>query len=154
MNFNIEKTVSEEAITKNKIIISLENDLNNYLNHKNYGKDIQTVTIKLNCANPPKGFEHLFKLLPPKYIDFKVSKNIHTGEQQEFNKHFFCSINIIGNDYDNFVSSSDEESKKLLVRKILESFEHLDKLPKKVKDFDKEKFKFDVEQFFKEQDLI
>lgn len=153
MEFNIDKTISEEAKEKNKVTLSLEKDLAEYLKSKDYGKDIKTYTIKLNCVNPPKGFEHLFKLLPPKYIDLKVSKNIHTGEEQEFRKHFFCSINITGDYYDDFVNSSDGESRKLLARKILESFEHLDKLQKKVKDFDKEKFKADVEQFFKEQDL-
>lgn len=154
MEFNIEKTVSEEAIEKNKVILCLEEDIAKYLKSKDYGKDIQSYTVKLNCVNPPKGFEHLFKLLPPKYIDLKVSKNIHTGKEQEFKKHFFCSINITGDYYNEFVNSSDEESKKLLARKILESFEHLDKLSKKVKDFDKEKFKSDVEEFFREQGLL
>ncbi|RMZ59697.1 hypothetical protein D1632_08720 [Chryseobacterium nematophagum] len=69
-------------------------------------------------------------------------------------KQYSYDIKFDNELYDDFVSSSDEESKKLLVRKILESFEHLDKLPKKVKDFDKEKFKSDVEQFFKEHDII
>ncbi len=156
MEFNIEKTVSEEALVKDKnnLILSLEEDTRNYLKNRNYGEDVKYYTIKLSCVNPPQGFEHLFKLLPPKYIDLKVSKNVHTGEEQRFEKHFFCSINIIGNLYDEFVNSSDENSKKLLVEKIVESFEHLDKLPKKVKDFDKERFTTDVEEFFRKQGLI
>ena len=156
MNFNIEKTISEEAIAKDKskIILSLEEDINNFLNHENYGKDIEIYTLKLNCVNPPKGFEHLFKLLPPKYIEFKSSKNIHTGEHQKFKNQFFCSINIIGNDYDEFIIGTNEQSKKILGKKILESLANLDKLPKKVKDFDKEKFKADMEKFFKEQSLL
>ena len=154
MEFNIEKTISEEGIKKNKVILSLEDDVAKYLKFKDYGKDVKTYTIKLNCINPPKDFEHLFKLLPPKYIDKKISKNIHTGEEQEFKKHFFCSINLIGDYYDEFLNGTDEESKKLLAGKIFESFEHLDRLPKKVKDFDKGKFKTDVEQFFKELNLL
>lgn len=154
MNFNIEISIEEEAIKKNIVIISLEKELNNYINHKNYGKDVETFTIRLNCINPPKGFEHLFKLLPPKYIDFKIVKNIHTGEYQEFRKHFFLSINIIGDNYEKFISSTDEESKKILAREVLKSFVHLDKLPKKIKDFDKEKFKADVEKFFRQQNLL
>ncbi|QIH34492.1 hypothetical protein [Sphingobacterium sp. DR205] len=154
MEFNIEKTVSEEAKEKNKVIFSLEEDVAKYLRSKDYGKDIKTYTIKLNCVNPPKGFEHLFKLLPPKYIDLKVSKNISTGQEQEFKKHFFCSINLIGEYYNEFVNSSDEESKKLLGREIIKSFSYLDKLPKKLKDFDKEKFKIDVENFFKDVGII
>ena len=154
MEFNIEKTISEEATEKNKVILSLEEDVAKYLKSKDYGNDIMTYTINLNCVNPPKGFEHLFKLLPPKYIDLKVSKNLHTGEEQEFKKHFFCSINLLGDYYDDFVKSSDQESKKLLAREILKSFSHLDKLPKKVKDFDKEKFKMDVENFFKKEGMI
>lgn len=156
MEFNIEKTVSEEALAKDKnnLIISLEEDIRDYLKSRNYGEDVKHYTIKLSCVNPPQGFEHLFKLLPPKYIDLKVSKNVHTGEEQRFEKHFFCSINIIGNLYDDFVNSSDEESKRLLAKEILKSLEYLDKLPKKAKSFDKEKFKLDVEQFFKERELI
>ena len=65
------------------------------------------------------------------------------------NKLFINEFNFNSDEYEEFISVSDEESKKMLENKIIESLENLDKLPKKVKDFDKARFKNDLLTFLK-----
>ena len=47
------------------------------------------------------------------------------------NKLFINRFNFNSDEYEEFISVSDEESKKMLENKIIESLENLDKLPKK-----------------------
>jgi len=72
---------------------------------------------------------------------------IGTGEEHIMNKLFINRFNFNPDEYEEFISVSDEESKKILENKIIESLENLDKLPKKVKDFDKARFKNDLLTF-------
>ena len=57
-------------------------------------------------------------------------------------------------DYEDFKNQSDEQNEQTLASEIMESLSNLDKLPKKVKDFDKERFKKDMEAFFEAQNLL
>ena len=70
------------------------------------------------------------------------------------NKLFINQFNFNSDEYEEFISVSDEESKKILENKIIESLENLDKLPKKVKDFDKKRFKNDLLVFLKKETRI
>jgi hypothetical protein len=70
------------------------------------------------------------------------------------NKLFINRFNFNSDEYEEFISVSDEESKKILENKIIESLENLDKLPKKVKDFDKKTFKNDLLVFLKKETQI
>ena len=47
-----------------------------------------------------------------------------------------------------------KESKRIVAVEILKSLDNLDIIPKKVKDFDKERFKADMYNFFKENNLV
>jgi hypothetical protein len=69
-------------------------------------------------------------------------------------KLFINEFNFNADEYEEFISVSDEESKKILENKIIESLENLDKLPKKVKDFDKKRFKNDLLVFLKKETQI
>jgi len=76
-----------------------------------------------------------------------MGKIIYTGEEHIMNKLFINEFNFNPEEYEEFISVSDEESKKILENKIIESLGNLDKLPKKVKDFDKVRFKTDLLTF-------
>ena len=130
--------------------VHAEDQLSEYFNEKEYGNDVQNISLKLTIVNPPKGFEHLFKILPPKYIADKMIKNSYTNQMINFKHHFFCSITIIGDEFLALKSLSEEDFKKFLTRKIVESLMAIDKLPKKVKNFDKERFKTDMQNFLKQ----
>nr|WP_315394754.1 hypothetical protein [uncultured Sphingobacterium sp.] len=78
------------------------------------------------------------------YVRDKTTKNRFTGEMQRMVKLFLDDIVLTSDEYEGFVSGNDYDSIELLKTRILESLSNLDKLPKAVKDFDKEKFKMDM----------
>lgn len=59
-------------------------------------------------------------------------------------KLFIDGIVIEPDEYEDFVSGTDLNSLEIIKAKILESLSNLDRLPKKVKDFDKERFMLDM----------
>lgn len=154
MNISISLIIDPMAKHKSNTIVSMSQELKVFFADRFYGEDIQDYVIGFTCVLPPEGFEHLFKKKKPVYVDDKTKKNRFTGEQERMFKLFIDSIDLDSTEYTDFVDSSDEESKRILAKKILKSLENLDKLPKKVKDFDKERFKQDMEHFFKEHDLL
>lgn len=149
MKFKISLTIDEGANHKVEMINLLTDSLENYFSLKSYGTSINDILIGLTCVNIPKGFEHLFKLQKPFYVDFKIIKNQHTGELIELKEHFYYSIKFEKEEYDEFINSSDEESKNLLIELLLKSLSNFDTLPKKVKNFNKEKFTSDMKAFFR-----
>ena len=147
MEFNISITIDEKAKHKSHLIIDLSESLKSYFQDKNYGEDIKDYIIGCICTLPPEGFEKFNKPKKPTYVDYKITKNIYTGEEHIMNKLFINEFNFNPEEYEEFISVSDEESKKILENKIIESLGNLDKLPKKVKDFDKVRFKTDLLTF-------
>jgi hypothetical protein len=145
-----------ETVRKNveKVVGELNDRMNTYIEKQDYGNSILEYEVILYVLNMPEGYEHLFKNFKPKYTEYKTLTNSHTGEKLEINKLFNYSIKIEGELYSKFTTSTDKESQRILASEILKSLTNLDVLPKKVKGFDKERFKADIEQFFKEQDLI
>lgn len=147
-------TLDKDAQTKSRLINNLFVDLNAFVKNKDYGSGILEYLVICQIVNPPVGFEHLHKDFKPKFIEHKSLTNRITGEPLVIEKQFSYSIKINGEKFDEFIESTDEESEKLLAIEFLNSLSYLDMLPKKIKDFDKEKFKSDMEQFFKEQKII
>ena len=143
-----------EAQKKSILIRELFEQINSYIKIRDYGNGVYKYLIILYVANPPKGWEHLYKDFKPKYTHYKLLTNKFTGTKLEIEKQFDYSLKINDKLFETFTNSTDEESKKLLAQEILKSLSNLDALPKKVKAFDKERFKIDMENFFKEQNLI
>lgn len=154
MDFKVVLTLSKDAQNKSALINNLFSDINNFVVDGKYGEGIYEYLVSLYVINPPIGYEHLHKDFIPKYTEYKLVNNKFIGKKLEIKKQFHYSIKIDGKAYSNFLKASEEENKKLLAKEILKSLSNLDKLPKKVKDFDKERFKSDMEQFFKSENLI
>lgn len=154
MEFAVSLTIDNKAERKSVIIENFFKEINFFVKSKEYGEGINQYLIILYVINPPVGYEHLHKDFKPKFVEYKSLTNNLTGEPFIIEKQFSYSLKINGENFEEFVSVADEQSKKLLAKEILNSLYNLDALPKKVKDFDKERFKADLKQFFKEQDLI
>jgi hypothetical protein len=137
-----------ETIRKNteKVVSELSNRINAYIEKQDYGNSILEYEVILYVVNMPNGYEHLYKDFKPKYVENKVLTNKHTGDKFEINKSFNYSIKIEGELYSNFVSASHEDCKRILALEILKSLSHLYLLPKKANNFDKERFKADLEK--------
>jgi hypothetical protein len=101
----------------------------------------------------PEEYQHLYRDLKPKFTEHKLLTNKHTLEKYEINKYFNYSIKIKGELFNKFIEATPKNGTRILALEILKSFSNIDSLPKNVKDFDKEKFKTDMYEFFKKKNL-
>jgi hypothetical protein len=147
-------TLDKDAQPKAAIVNNFFREIDAFIQRKNYGSGVLEYLIICRIINPPIGFEHLHKDFKPKFIELKTLTNKLTGEPLNIEKQFSYSIKVQGEKFKDFILATEIDSKKILAVEILNSLSNLDALPKKVKDFDKEKFKADIEQFFKEQNLL
>lgn len=154
MEFGITQEVDNKSGDKSYLVQKISDNLENFLKNRSYGEDVETFLIGFVAIKTKPGYEEWYKERKPKYIDYRLTKSRLTGLPLETIKQYSYDIKFDYELYDEFVNGTEEESCKLLARKILDSFSHLDKLPKKIKDFDKEKFKSDVEEFFKSNNLL
>lgn len=156
-NMKFELRVNEidsEAYVKMPIVKSFSNEIGKYFKNRNYGNDLKSIIIIPIIVKHIVGFEEWYKVRKPKFIERKDLQNRITGKRIIIEKEFIIETRLNNEEYNTFISSTDEDIKKLLAREILSSLSNLDALPKKVKDFDKERFKADMHEFFKEKNLI
>jgi hypothetical protein len=155
MKFSITLEIDKDAEHKSNLINTLSEEMNLFFVDKHFGNDILNYYIGCICVKTLPGYEKWYRVRKPKYNELEIIKNIFLdGNDTEIRNSFSNDIKIDDEEYDDFITVSDEESKKILAKKIIESLENLDKLPKKVKDFDKERFMDDLKSFFEEQELI
>lgn len=154
MKFSISLRIDSEGQHKSFIIHDLSQILSAYFKDKDYGTDICDFLIGIICVKVPHGLEKLFEPKKISYVDFKVIKNKFTGESITLNKQLSFDIKMNLIDYDSFVSLNDEDSKRLIAKMILDSISNFEFLPKKVKNFNKEKYVEDLKYFFAENNLI
>ena len=144
MEFRISQESNLEG-QKASIVLQLSVALNTYFASRNYGNSIKSYLIGLICVKPE--FETFFKIRKPKYLESETIKSLD-GSNMEIENVYGYDVAV---DYNAFVNVSDDESWKLLAREIEESLSNLDKLPMKIKDFDKKRFKSDLKIFFKQK---
>lgn len=150
MNFGISQEIDVEAEEKSSVIIFLSHKLKGYLSDRDYGQDVQNIFIGCICVKPREGYEEWFKIRKPRYKAIDKIKLLD-GNTVELIGVYGYDIKL---NFNEFVAATETKSRKILAQEILNSLSNLDALPKKVKDFDKEKFKSDMKTFFKEQDLV
>lgn len=149
MELALAQYTSVEIRNESFFITLFSDELGNYFVSKNYGDDIREITINIICVS--ENFESFFKPKKPKYI--KEKKSIESyGFKYEIEKRLIYEIKI---DFNEFKNADDEISrKKILSREILSSLDKLDSIKQKIKDFDWEFFKRDLEIYFKEKDMV
>lgn len=154
MHFNIALTMDSRAGAKSSILTYLSTYMNTFFKDKDYGADLQKYTLGFTSVLAPEGFGHFFEKKKPLYVWDRITKNRFTGEQHHMFRLFMDSIVIGPDEYEDFVSGTDHNSLQLVKAKILESLSSLDRLPKKVKDFDKERFRIDMRNLLEQADDI
>lgn len=154
MRFKITLEIDRDADHKSRLIHELSDEIEIFLNEKEYGEDIQNYLLGCICIKTKEGYEGWYKIRKPKYTHYKKVVNRLTGEEMEISKTFENDFKIDNKLYEDFIDSSDEVSNKILAKEILNSLSNLDSLPKKVKKFDKEKFRYDFRLFFEDRGLI
>jgi len=150
MDFGLAVTITPEVQGKSIIIHSLSDDLDIFFKNKDYGNDVKSYTIGVHCKNVPPGYEKFSKFPKPSYTKGKKTIN-PDGIPFTFEDSFEHSIKL---DFETFKNGTNEECRKLLAGEILQSLKVLDAMKGKIKDFNAEKFKEDLENYFKEKGLI
>lgn len=149
MKFGLALT-SSTGFEKSDMITELSDNMEKYFLGKTYGNDVKSYTIGVHCLSVPKGFEKFSKLPKPSYIRGKKVIN-PDGIPFTLEDNFEYSIKI---DFETFKNGTEEECRRLLAKEILQSLKVLDDMKGKIKDFNIEEFKADLEKYFKAKELI
>jgi hypothetical protein len=155
MEVQVRISVSDNTVHPDKanLVYELSNQLNNYFANYNYDSDVKKVDIGFLLVLERPGYEVWYKPKKPKYVEYQNKTNL-AGEEIIIEKTFSYEIRFSDEQLYKFTGGDDSLSKKVMAIEILKSLSKLDEMPKKVKNFDKAKFKSDIEQFFKEQNLL
>ena len=147
MEFGLAITGNIEQ-SKSNLIVKLSDEFELFFRNYNYGDEVKSFTIGIVCVAPQ--FEKFFKEKKPKYT--KGVKIINPdGIPFKLEDSLEYSIKL---DFETFKNGTEEECKKLLAKEILNSLSVVESMKNKIKDFDLEKFKADLERYFKEKELI
>ncbi|MES2733440.1 MAG: hypothetical protein V4714_16970 [Bacteroidota bacterium] len=127
---------------------SLSEELTLFLADKDYGKDLKELYIGIICVHPD--FDQFYKPRRPRYTSEKKRYEKH-GVVYELDKTLGYDIIL---DHTLILKSTQEEHRKITAQEILNSLIVFDKYKAKIKDFDREAFKADLEGFFRERHLL
>jgi hypothetical protein len=128
--------------------------VNDFVNDRNYGIDIDEYVILCICVRFRKGYEEWYRIRKPFYIEHKVFKNKITGSIIEINKQFTQEIRIAQEIFEYLLTCSEDHAKKAFAYEVFRAVSDLESLPKKIKDFNRNAFRADLESYFKSQKLI
>ena len=71
-----------------------------------------------------------------------------------WHKRFELEVRFDNDVYDEFLHADEDQSKRIIARETLKALDLLDKVPKRLKDFDKERFRTDVANYYRSQGWI
>lgn len=150
MKVTIHETISVEfdKTTKGVEFRKLDAKLETYFKNKSYGEDICTYLIGVISVHP--NYDQFFKIRRPFYVEDKtVTLDKILGPVRIY-KSFSFNIKL---DFEEFISSNTEDGLKMIAGSIMETVKTL-KYPKKIKDFDKERFYEDLRLFFEKEKIL
>ncbi len=155
MKIKIACEIESEAAIKCGLVDLLENEFEKYFSNKFYGEGVLNIIIGFICIKTRPGYENWHKIRKPRFKSHSVVKLVTIeGSYAETKNLFVWDVKLDYDVYDDFINLSDTESNQILAKEFWKSLSNLDALPRKVKDFNKEKFKEDMRLFFKEKYLI
>ncbi|MGI4742704.1 MAG: hypothetical protein ACRYG7_46695 [Janthinobacterium lividum] len=116
--------------------------LQTYMEHKDYGEDIQAFLLGFICVSP--AYNSFFKPRRDRYT--KARKVSHKdGFEIVRERMFECEVLL---PYDTLATASIEEVKGLLTQEVLQAVERLHKHKPKLESFDIHSFIQDIRFFF------
>jgi hypothetical protein len=137
MNFGLALYLSNDLSDKSTVIQEYSDKLSNYFSLKNYGDGLKGCSIGIICVSPQ--YEEFFKPRKPKFTKSKtvVRETLKTG----YDHVFECDVKL---DYDIIKRANNEDILKVVASELLIIIGLL--RDKKIKDFDLESFKRDLEK--------
>jgi len=149
MTFDLKFTfcIDIKADDSSDSLSGITDELSEFVSKESYGNGISMIGIHLICVNAPSGYEIFFKVKKPEYFSkFKYTKP--SEGEITIDGYFSYEVRISQNSYKQILKGDDKEIMRILKKELLSSLDNLRKIPKEVKDFDKDKFRLKVEEYF------
>jgi hypothetical protein len=144
--FACSASIEFKKTTKNGEVKELSDKLEIFFKPRDYGSSIQSYIIGVIYVHP--NFDPFFKVEKPSYTEEENA--IFHGVEVHVYKSFVFNIKL---DFHAFLQSTKEEGLKMIAGEIMKTLSGI-KYPKKVADFNGAAFYKDIEDFFKNLDLI
>lgn len=139
LHIDVPITNDEVVFKKSLEIPKYNNILETFQFYNEYIEVFRIDILMVYTEGKYESFSDWYKLREPKYVLKGKTLIIET----------FLTNSLLNT----FVNANHNDDYKILSNLILETIADVE-LPKKVKDFDKEKFKMNVENFFKKEGII
>lgn len=130
-------------------IIEVDNVLREYLKGKQYGSSVESITIKCMICHDKPGFEDFTRIGRQKYFPVRRYTDYFTKEKIVEYGEYCYGVKFENVEIDDLIGKPIIEVQKSFVKKFVESFSNYNHLPKKITDFDKERFMADIIELFK-----
>ncbi len=132
---------------KRRILITLEESINQLIKNVNYGKSIETFLIGLIAVEPL--YDKFFEPRRPRYTEHK--ETVAFGSIPiVIHKTLEIEIKM---DYTQVLTAEGDRLRIIVASEVINTLRTV-KLPKKVTDFNKERFVADLESYFRSEHLI
>lgn len=143
----IDSSVSwEKSVSKRQAIKEVSEAANNLVASNDYGESIEKMLVGLIVVEPV--YDDFSKPRRPRYTEHK--ETVAFG-LIPIVSHKTLEIEIKLN-YEQVLAAEDEELKRIVASEVLNTLHSL-KMPKKVTDFDKDRFVADIDRLFHQKFL-
>ena len=143
----IDSSVSwEKSVSKRQAIKEVSEAANNLVASNDYGESIEKMLVGLIVVEPV--YDDFSKPRRPRYTEHK--ETVALGSIPIVS-HKTLEIEIKLN-YEQVLAAEDEELKRIVASEVLNTLHSL-KMPKKVTDFDKDRFVADIDGLFRQMFL-
>ncbi len=145
-------------VRKRESLKQFSSMIQSYFSDRTYGNDIMTISISIIMVRMESGYESWFKPRRPRYISYEELRPPigweKCRERRIIEKEYQIETRLSNDAYDKLLMANDEDSWCIFSQETMKALELLDKLPKRLKDFNKDLFRHDVRQFFMDHSLL
>ena len=143
----IDSSISwEKSVSKRQAIKEVSEAASNLVASNDYGESIEKMLVGLIVVEPV--YDDFSKPRRPRYTEHKETKAFGSIPIV-IHKTLEIEIKL---DYGQVLASEEEELKRIVASEVLNALHNL-KVPKKVTDFDKDRFEADIDRLFHQKYL-
>ena len=136
----------EKSVSKRQAIKEVSDAASNLVASNDYGESIEKMLVGLIVVEPV--YDDFSKPRRPRYTEHKETKAFGSIPIV-IHKTLEIEIKL---DYGQVLASEEEELKRIVASEVLNALHNL-KVPKKVTDFDKDRFEADIDRLFHQKYL-
>ena len=133
-------------------MIKISSLMESFFRDKYYGMINYYWIVCMACKTIP-GFEKYTSIKRPMFKEVRKIRELD-GTIKDYYGVYSYGIKFDYEEYDLLVSATDEKAERMIAQKVVDSLSNLDHISKKAAAFDKDKFRSDLIQLFKDNHLI